>query len=212
MTVTWQSYGQITWSGHMITWCSHTPGLYWIDPNLGCASDAIPAYCNFTSGEMCITPNTTKVGQDTSLSTPPSLQILFKIFSRQQIDRIPPSWQRKIEAPPWFSQISGHQVASGRVLTRCFWLSNSGKVFNITLQIQYPGGRVQLNFLHLISSDAVQRITLHLHPNTNRTAVTNERLSFRGFSGKIWQETDVYHPTHLHRPCQMVGYIIYILH
>ena len=36
-------------------------GLYWIDPNLGCSSDAILVYCNFTSSETCIHPNLTQV-------------------------------------------------------------------------------------------------------------------------------------------------------
>ena len=37
-------------------------GYYWIDPNLGCASDAVMVYCNFTSGETCIHTNATQVG------------------------------------------------------------------------------------------------------------------------------------------------------
>ena len=37
-------------------------GYYWIDPNLGCASDAVLVYCNFTSGETCIHTNSTQVG------------------------------------------------------------------------------------------------------------------------------------------------------
>ena len=36
-------------------------GFYWIDPNLGCSSDAILVYCNFTSRETCIHPNSTQV-------------------------------------------------------------------------------------------------------------------------------------------------------
>ena len=31
-------------------------GVYWIDPNLGCSSDAILVYCNFTLNETCISP------------------------------------------------------------------------------------------------------------------------------------------------------------
>lgn len=31
-------------------------GIYWIDPNLGCSSDAILVYCNFTLNETCISP------------------------------------------------------------------------------------------------------------------------------------------------------------
>ena len=36
--------------------------FYWIDPNLGCASDAVLVYCNFTSGETCIHTNSSQVG------------------------------------------------------------------------------------------------------------------------------------------------------
>ena len=36
-------------------------GFYWIDPNLGCSSDAILVHCNFTSNETCIHPNSTEV-------------------------------------------------------------------------------------------------------------------------------------------------------
>lgn len=39
--------------------CVSNAGLYWIDPNLGCSSDAVQVFCNCTSGETCILPNTT---------------------------------------------------------------------------------------------------------------------------------------------------------
>ncbi len=39
-----------------------TSGLYWVDPNLGCSSDAIQAYCDFSSNETCIYPEVSKVG------------------------------------------------------------------------------------------------------------------------------------------------------
>lgn len=31
-----------------------TSGFYWIDPNQGCSSDAIRAFCDFSTGETCI--------------------------------------------------------------------------------------------------------------------------------------------------------------
>lgn len=33
-------------------------GLYWIDPNGGCRSDAVPVQCNFTGGiaKTCLLP------------------------------------------------------------------------------------------------------------------------------------------------------------
>lgn len=37
----------------------YTAGLYWIDPNLGCSSDAVQVYCNCTSRKTCVIPNTT---------------------------------------------------------------------------------------------------------------------------------------------------------
>ena len=37
-------------------------GYYYIDPNEGCAKDAIYAYCSFTAGgETCISPATNNV-------------------------------------------------------------------------------------------------------------------------------------------------------
>lgn len=35
-------------------------GHYWIDPNLGCSTDAILVYCNFTSNETCLYPAQTR--------------------------------------------------------------------------------------------------------------------------------------------------------
>ncbi|MEE6526163.1 hypothetical protein FKM82_026628 [Ascaphus truei] len=52
-------------------------GKYWIDPNLGCPSDAIEVFCNFSAGgQTCLSPITvTKVPygyyqQDTSYVVP----------------------------------------------------------------------------------------------------------------------------------------------
>ena len=38
---------------------SHFVGFYWIDPNLGCKSDAIRVYCNISDVEIatCVTPS-----------------------------------------------------------------------------------------------------------------------------------------------------------
>ncbi len=32
-------------------------GLYWVDPNLGMADDAVRVFCNMTSGETCVQPD-----------------------------------------------------------------------------------------------------------------------------------------------------------
>ena len=31
-------------------------GFYWVDPNLGCSSDAVQVFCRFSSNETCIYP------------------------------------------------------------------------------------------------------------------------------------------------------------
>ena len=36
-------------------------GQFWIDPNLGCSSDSILVYCNFTSNQTCIFPRENQV-------------------------------------------------------------------------------------------------------------------------------------------------------
>lgn len=38
---------------------SHFVGFYWVDPNMGCKSDAIRVYCNITDVEIatCVTPS-----------------------------------------------------------------------------------------------------------------------------------------------------------
>ena len=38
---------------------SAVEGLYWIDPNLGCSSDAVQVFCNCSSRQTCVLPNTT---------------------------------------------------------------------------------------------------------------------------------------------------------
>ena len=41
----------------------HFVGFYWVDPNMGCKSDAIKVYCNITDHEIatCVTPETSMV-------------------------------------------------------------------------------------------------------------------------------------------------------
>ena len=39
-----------------------TSGFFWIDPNLGCSSDALRVFCNFTSNQTCLYPKHHQVG------------------------------------------------------------------------------------------------------------------------------------------------------
>eukprot|EP00058_Branchiostoma_floridae_P009392 XP_002594880.1 hypothetical protein BRAFLDRAFT_86048 [Branchiostoma floridae] len=92
-------------------------GKYWIDPNLGCSTDAIEVYCNFTSGgQTCVKP-----------ATP------------------------------------------GR--------------FNFTI------GKVQMNFLHLLSAEAAQVVTVHCK---NSPVWRTPHRSIPGVKFKTWSGP-VYH-------------------
>ena len=42
-------------------------GTYWVDPNMGCSSDAIQVFCNFSSNSTCIFPQQNKVRMNDQL-------------------------------------------------------------------------------------------------------------------------------------------------
>lgn len=42
-----------------------SPGEYWIDPDQGCAQDAIKVFCNMDTGETCVRPTQTEVAKKT---------------------------------------------------------------------------------------------------------------------------------------------------
>ncbi|XP_018417369.1 PREDICTED: collagen alpha-1(XXIV) chain [Nanorana parkeri] len=84
-------------------------GKYWIDPNLGCPSDAIEVFCNFTAGgQTCLSPVT-------------------------------------------------------------------------VAKLEFDVGKVQMNFLHLLSSEAVHTITIHC---LNTPVIGGDTpLTFKGWNG-----------------------------
>lgn len=85
-------------------------GFYWIDPNLGCSSDAVLVYCNFTSGETCVFPNSTEV---LALLLQPPHHFHLTFLNLVQRYWLPPSWQKRTglnEPPLWLSGTTGHQV------------------------------------------------------------------------------------------------------
>lgn len=111
-------------------------GNYWIDPNLGCSSDSIDVFCNFTvGGQTCLKP-----------------------------------------------------------------LAMSKLDFGV--------GKIQMNFLHLLSSEAVQPVTVHCRggpawedpksPHPHRHAAR-----FRAWSGRLYEPGGLLEPRVLNDGCRM---------
>ncbi|OCT84722.1 hypothetical protein XELAEV_18022877mg [Xenopus laevis] len=92
-------------------------GKYWIDPNLGCPSDAIQVFCNFTAGgQTCLSPVT-------------------------------------------------------------------------VTELNFGVGKVQMNFLHLLSTEAVHTLTIHC---LNTPVLGTEThgltpITFKGWNGHMFE-------------------------
>ncbi|XP_056306054.1 collagen alpha-1(XXIV) chain [Danio aesculapii] len=113
--------------------CKHTSrdGLFWVDPNLGCTSDAIQVFCNFTAGgQTCIKP-----------------------------------------------------VTSDKML--------------------YGVGKVQMKFLHLLSSSVSQSVSICF----SEPAVTDTHshtLRFHGWNGHVFQKNSSAGPDEILHNCESV--------
>ncbi|OXB81439.1 UNVERIFIED_CONTAM: hypothetical protein H355_004345 [Colinus virginianus] len=110
-------------------------GKYWIDPNIGCPSDAIEVFCNFTAGgQTCLMP-------------PSATKLEFSI------------------------------------------------------------GKVQMNFLHLLSSEATHSITVHCL-NTpmwglNEAGGQKTSVSFKGWNGQLFKANSLLEPKVLVDECMI---------
>ncbi|XP_013913800.1 PREDICTED: collagen alpha-1(XXIV) chain [Thamnophis sirtalis] len=110
-------------------------GKYWIDPNIGCPSDAIEVFCNFTAGgQTCLSP-----------------------------------------------------------------VSVTKLEFNI--------GKVQMNFLHLLSSEATHTITVHCLNTpvwkTNELHDQKPSLIFKGWNGDIFEANTLLEPKVIMDECMI---------
>ncbi|XP_034349336.2 collagen alpha-1(XXIV) chain-like [Arvicanthis niloticus] len=108
-------------------------GKYWIDPNLGCSSDAFEVFCNFSAGgQTCLSP------------------------------------------------------------------------VSVT-KLEFGVGKVQMNFLQLLSAEATHVITIHCL-NTPRWTSTQADgpewpISFKGWNGQIFEENTLLEPQVLSDDC-----------
>ncbi|CAO2600347.1 Collagen alpha-1(XXIV) chain, partial [Lemmus lemmus] len=104
-------------------------GKYWIDPNLGCSSDAFEVFCNFSAGgQTCLSP------------------------------------------------VSVTKLAFGV-------------------------GRVQMNFLHLLSTEATHIVTVHCR--STQAAGPGLPVSFKGWNGQIFEENTLLEPKVLSDDCKI---------
>lgn len=117
--------------------CEHkvSDGKYWIDPNLGCPSDAIEVFCNFSAGgQTCLSP------------------------------------------------------------------------VSVT-KLEFGVGKVQMNFLHLLSSEATHIITIHCLNTpvwtSTQTGGSGLPIGFKGWNGQIFEENTLLEPEVLSDDCKI---------
>uniref|UniRef100_H3C031 Fibrillar collagen NC1 domain-containing protein n=1 Tax=Tetraodon nigroviridis TaxID=99883 RepID=H3C031_TETNG len=156
--------------------CRHKPddGWFWIDPNLGCTSDAFKVFCNFTAGgQTCLHPVATD--KERKRSYQKNTKVLRKCVV-------------SLSHPSKFFYGSDHSCASAR--------------------------KVQMKFLHLLSTEASQSILLHClndlpgRPpdsvgSTGSASHENSTLRFRGWNKQMFEKDTLLEPHVLQDDCKI---------
>ena len=178
---------------------SLSPGFYWVDPNLGCSQDAVLVHCNFSSGLACISPNSSR-GQGEapwlSVSWQPSLadlswfsqvtghkvlawHICTLLFSIMSV--YPHTLTLTHTCTHTHTRMHSHTHTHTHTHTHMHSHTHSHTCTHthtctpshMHSQVEYSIHPVQLNFLRLSSSHALQHIVYHL-PQPRPPSVTSE--------------------------------------
>ncbi|KAG2455591.1 CO1A2 protein, partial [Polypterus senegalus] len=133
-----------------------SPGFFYIDPNQGSPADALLAYCNFTTGETCLSPVKERIPMQAWLKRDSSSR-LFK-------------WLSSLDGGPQVLSIS---VVSMRPPN---WPLAKPRL--LSSQYDYGLGVVQLRFLKLSSRRASQTVTYSCRPDADALRHAEEDIKF----------------------------------